>query len=142
MDRLRVAPAFGSAHPAVPAADGARAKAVPMIPRSHPAGGPSLGPPAQKADPLATREEGGRSLLTFLRLGRPASPVQIGDRFRKAGDQFGKVWEVARIWTTVDGLLHVRLRSLDRQGESRIISVITLMDRDFFFPVQPPPERD
>jgi len=51
------------------------------------------------------------------------------------GDQFGKVWEVTRVWMTVDDLLHARLRSVDKQGETRIISVSALTDRLFFTPV-------
>jgi hypothetical protein len=83
-----------------------------------------------------------RALFGLLRLTRPASPLRLGDRFRKARDQFDKVWEVVRIWTTVDGLLHVRLRCLDGQGETRIISAITLTDSTFFRPVDAPPGAD
>lgn len=82
-----------------------------------------------------------RALFRLLRLKRTTSPLRLGDRFRKARDQFDKVWEVVRIWTTVDGLLHVRLRCLDGQGETRIISAITLTDPIFFLPVVPPPEE-
>jgi len=78
--------------------------------------------------------------MTLFR--RVAPPIQVGDRFRKAGDQFGKVWEIARLWTTVDGLLHARLKSQDKQGETRIVSVITLTDRQFFSPVIAGPAED
>lgn len=69
--------------------------------------------------------------------GRASSPnpVQAGDRYRKVGDQFGKVWEVTRVWPTVDDLLHARMRSVDKLGETRIISVSALTDRMFFTPV-------
>jgi len=67
--------------------------------------------------------------------GSSPCPVQPGDRYAKVGDLFGKVWEVTRVWTTVDDLLHARLRSVDKQGETRIISVSALTDRLFFTPV-------
>jgi len=67
--------------------------------------------------------------------GSSPCPVQTGDRYRKVGDQFGKVWEVTRVWTTVDDLLHARMRSVNKRGETRIISVSALTDRLFFTPV-------
>ncbi|OAN56042.1 hypothetical protein A6A04_10430 [Paramagnetospirillum marisnigri] len=70
-----------------------------------------------------------------MQLGRNPPPLRLGDRFRKVHDRFDRVWEVARIWTTVDGLVHVRLRCLDGQGETRIISAMTLTDSTFFSPV-------
>lgn len=82
-----------------------------------------------------------RAFLQFLQQGWSASTVRVGDRFRKPHDQFGKVWEVTRVWKTGDGLLHVRLASLDGKGETRIISVVTLMDAAYFLPVPPEPPR-
>lgn len=101
-----------------------------------------LAPMVLEADHTGRVAMAGRALFKFLRLGRPVSPLRLGDRFRKARDQFDKVWEVVRIWTTVDGLLHVRLRCLDGQGETRIISAITLTDSAFFLPVPIPPSPD
>ncbi len=69
--------------------------------------------------------------------GRKSPPLQVGDRFVKAGDRFGKVWEVSRVWITVDDLLHARLKSVEKRSETRIISVITLTDPQFFIPVPP-----
>ncbi len=66
--------------------------------------------------------------------------IRIGDRFTKAGDRFGKVWEVSRIWIAVDGLLHARLTGQNGQGETQIISVVTLSNSDFFSAV--PAARD
>jgi len=82
-----------------------------------------------------------RVFLQFLQQGWSASTVRVGDRFRKPSDQFGKVWEVTRVWKTGDGLLHVRLASLDGKGETRIISVVTLMDTAYFLPVPPRPAQ-
>lgn len=31
--------------------------------------------------------------------GRKGDPIQAGDRFMKADDRVGKVWEVSRLWT-------------------------------------------
>jgi len=110
-----------------------------MITRSHGAMiNQPLTPMVLEADHPGRAAMVGRALFKLLRLARPASPLRLGDRFRKARDQFDRVWEVARIWTTVDGLLHVRLRCLDGQGETRIISAITLTDPAFFQPVPPP----
>lgn len=63
---------------------------------------------------------------------RKSPPLQVGDRFRKAGDRFGKVWKVSRLWVTGDGLLHARLKGQEMQSETRIISAITLTDSQFF----------
>lgn len=71
--------------------------------------------------------------------GRTSPPIQIGDRFRKADDRFGAVWEVVRLWATVDGLLHARLKA---GSETRIISAITLADTDFFSPVPTLPTEE
>ena len=70
--------------------------------------------------------------------GRKAPPLQVGDRFRKSGDRFGKVWQVSRLWVTCDGILHSRLRSA---SETRIISAVTLVDPDFFTPAPVETER-
>lgn len=92
--------------------------------------------------PLRMRTLGtSRSFLQFLQWGWSVSAVKVGDRFRKPSDQFGKVWEVTRIWKTGDDLLHVRLVSLDGKGETRIVSVITLMDMAYFLPVLSEPNR-
>ena len=71
--------------------------------------------------------------------GRPttAHVIDVGDRFLKVGDLFGKMWEVSRVWMTVDGLLHARVVGVDRLGETRIISISALTDRQFFVPVVP-----
>jgi hypothetical protein len=66
--------------------------------------------------------------------GRKAAPLQIGDRFNKAGDRFGKVWEISRLWTAADGKPHARLTGLPTQSETRIVSVATLTDPEFFTP--------
>lgn len=76
-----------------------------------------------------------RAILNFLQQGWSTSPVRVGDRFRKVHDQFGKLWEVQRIWKTGDGLLHVRLANLDGLGETRIVSAVTLMDTAYFLQV-------
>ncbi|CUW39634.1 conserved protein of unknown function [Magnetospirillum sp. XM-1] len=104
--------------------------------------GQPLAPMVLEAGHAGPAVKAGRALFKFLRLGRPVSPLRLGDRFRKAMDQFDKVWEVVRIWTAVDGLLHVRLRCLDGQGETRIISAITLTDSNFFLPVPTLPSPD
>ncbi|CAA7623876.1 conserved hypothetical protein [Candidatus Terasakiella magnetica] len=66
--------------------------------------------------------------------GRKAPPLQIGDRFLKAGDRFGKVWKISRLWTAMDGKPHARLTDLRGQSETRIVSVATLSDPEFFSP--------
>ncbi|CAA7627117.1 conserved hypothetical protein [Candidatus Terasakiella magnetica] len=71
--------------------------------------------------------------------GRKSVPIQVGDRFIKAGDSNGKLWEVTRIWTTVDGIPHTRLKNLSHLGETRIISVQTLASLQFYIPAPPPP---
>jgi len=67
-------------------------------------------------------------------LRRKAPPVQIGDRFVKAGDPPGRAWDVVRLWTTVDGVPHARMENNGQQRESRIISVSALTDPHFFSP--------
>lgn len=85
----------------------------------------------------------GRTRMTKVMLGRKAiPPIQIGDRYTKAGILFGTVWEVVRLWTAVDGLAHVRLVSLAPHRETIAVSAGTLKDRQFFLPVpRPPPEE-
>ena len=92
-------------------------------------------------DHLEPATSASRAILNFLQQGWSTSPVRIGDRLRKAHDQFGKVWKVQRIWRTGDGLLHVRLAGLDGLGETRTVSAVTLMDTAYFLPVptEPPP---
>jgi hypothetical protein len=64
-------------------------------------------------------------------LGRKAPPIQVGDRFIKAGNQLAKVWEVSRLWTTVDEIPHARLVS---RGDTLAVSLGTLNDPQFFTP--------
>lgn len=66
------------------------------------------------------------------------SAVEIGHRFTKAGDQFGKVWEVSRVWTASDGILHAELKGIEHQSETMTVSASTLTDRQFFVPVPTP----
>ena len=47
----------------------------------------------------------------------------------KANDQTWKVWEVSRLWTTVDGVPHARLV---HQNETLMVSIRTLADQEFF----------
>lgn len=71
--------------------------------------------------------------------GRKISPsLQVGDRFVKAGIRFGTVWEIVRVWTTGDQLLHARLISVENHGETMAVSAKTLVDRQFFMPVPRP----
>lgn len=71
--------------------------------------------------------------------GRKASPpIQVGDRFVKAGIRFDTVWEIVRVWTTGDQLLHARLNGVENHGETLVVSVKTLVDRQFFMPVPRP----
>jgi hypothetical protein len=65
-------------------------------------------------------------------ISRNARSVQLGDRFVKNGDPYGRIWVVIRVWTTIDGLLHARMENNDRQHETRIISVSALVDDHFF----------
>lgn len=62
---------------------------------------------------------------------RRPPPVQVGDRFVKVGDRTGKVWEISRLWTTVDDVPHARLVYRD---ETLAVSVGTLADTEFFLP--------
>ena len=61
--------------------------------------------------------------------GRKTPPIQVGDRFIKANDQTRKIWEVSRLWTTVDGVPHARLVN---RHETLMVSVSTLADQEFF----------
>ena len=60
---------------------------------------------------------------------RKTPPIQVGDRFAKANDQTRKIWEVSRLWTTVDGVPHARLVN---RHETLMVSVSTLADQEFF----------
>jgi hypothetical protein len=71
-----------------------------------------------------------------------APRVQIGDRFIKAGDTYGRIWEVMRLWTTGDGILHARVRNNGQKDETRIISTSALIDRNFYSPAPPNPHPD
>ena len=64
---------------------------------------------------------------------RKAPSPQVGDRYIKADDRIGKVWEISRLWTTVDGVPHARLT---HQDETLAVSVSTLSDAKFFTPAQ------
>ena len=68
-------------------------------------------------------------------LKRKSPSVQLGDRFVKVGDSYGRVWGIVRLWTTGDGLPHARMESNDRAHETRIISVSALVDDHYFTPV-------
>ena len=65
--------------------------------------------------------------------------IQIGTRFVKVGDPYGKVWEVTRLWTTDDGLPHARLMSEGRERDTRIMSLSALADDRLFLPAPPVP---
>ena len=69
-------------------------------------------------------------------LSRKAPSVNIGDRFMKVGDQYGRAWTVMRLWTTLDGLPHVRLQSDGQDQETRIISLSALVDVHFYVRAQ------
>ncbi len=61
--------------------------------------------------------------------GRKTPPIQVGGRFMKANDQTRKIWEVSRLWTTVDGVPHARLVN---RHETLMVSIRTLEDQEFF----------
>ena len=65
-------------------------------------------------------------------LRRKPSPIKVGDCFIKSGDQYQKVWTVEHLWTTVDGILHARLRSGERQSDVMTVSCEILSDQQFF----------
>lgn len=69
-------------------------------------------------------------------VGRKAPPVVIGDRFMKTGDLYGRVWTVIRLWTTSDGLPHVRLENDGLDHETRIISLSALVDEHYYVRIQ------
>lgn len=58
--------------------------------------------------------------------------VQIGDRFIKAGEPHGRVWEVVGLRVTVDGILHAQLRSTGREGGALTIAAGVLVDQNFW----------
>jgi len=62
-----------------------------------------------------------------------AQHLEIGDRFIKADDRHAKIWEIAKIWTTVDGVRHVRLNNMAVQSDTMMVSVHALTDHQFFF---------
>lgn len=63
------------------------------------------------------------------------SSVRIGERFVKAGDQFGRAWKVTRLWTTAVGIPHAQIENDGQRKESRIISVSALTDMNFYGPI-------
>lgn len=69
---------------------------------------------------------------------KTSSPVQVGDRFIKADIRFGTVWEIVRVWTTGDNLLHARLSSMKYHSETMTVSAKTLTDKRFFIPTERP----
>ncbi len=58
--------------------------------------------------------------------------VQPGQRFAKAGDPHGKLWEVIDVADAVDGIPHAHLRSCDGQGVLITIAVGVLADPAFW----------
>ncbi|MDR3438043.1 hypothetical protein [Telmatospirillum sp.] len=58
--------------------------------------------------------------------------VQPSDRFTKVGESHGKIWEVVEVWTAVDGISHVRLRSCDNLGGLITIAAGVLCDLNFW----------
>lgn len=68
---------------------------------------------------------------------RRIPPVQLGDRFVKADQPKGPVYEVSRLWVAADGLHHAHLSSLGGHRDTRIISVSALTDPRFFAPAIP-----
>jgi hypothetical protein len=64
--------------------------------------------------------------------GRKPPPIQVGDLFMKANDPTRKVWEVSRLWTTVDGVPHARLVN---RHETLMVSIRTLEDPEYFVAV-------
>ncbi len=71
--------------------------------------------------------------------GRKKPVIQPGDLYVKVGDPPSKVWEVTKVWSTVDGIPHARLHGFFQQSESRIVAINVLGDRDFYIPTEPPP---
>jgi hypothetical protein len=67
--------------------------------------------------------------------GKKISTVQLGQQFVKVGDRSGLVWEVSRLWKTVDGVDHARLISTINPSDTKAISICTIEDRQFFTPV-------
>ena len=75
--------------------------------------------------------------MAFFR--RKLPPIKVGDLFRKFADRTEKKWAVSRLWTTVDGIPHARLKNLD---ETLAVSIITLSDPEFFTAVLPSVTED
>ena len=73
-------------------------------------------------------------------LGRKAPAIAVGDRFMRTGDMFRKEWEVTRVWEpmALAGIPHARLVSIEKWPETRIVSVATLAEHDFFEPYHAP----
>lgn len=69
---------------------------------------------------------------------RKAAPVQVGARFVKTDDQFGRAWEVTRLWTTAVGIPHAQIEKDGQRKESRVIAVSALTDVNFFGPAAEP----
>jgi hypothetical protein len=67
--------------------------------------------------------------------------IQVGSRFLKVGDSYGRTWEVIRLWTTGDGLPHALLESNDRERDTRIMSLSALIDDRLFVPAPPDSSR-
>ena len=65
---------------------------------------------------------------------RKARPIDLGDRFIKIGDLYGRIWTVVRIWKATDGLPHARIENDGPGHETRIISISALADEDFYIP--------
>ncbi len=68
--------------------------------------------------------------------------IRPGDRFFKAGDPSGKLWEVVELSNAVGGILHAHLRSCDRHGVSITIAAGVLADPVFWRAMpkdRPPP---
>jgi len=65
---------------------------------------------------------------------RKVPALEIGDRYIKAEDRHAKVWQIAKIWTTVDGVRHVRLINAAVQSDTVMVSARVLMDHQHFLP--------
>ncbi len=61
--------------------------------------------------------------------------VELGDRFSKAGDRYGRVWEVVYVWVAVDGITHARLAVVGSQSDLRTVAAPVLADTQFWEPV-------
>jgi hypothetical protein len=68
--------------------------------------------------------------MEFFR--RKIPPIEVGNLFVKVGDPPSKVWEVIKLWSTVDGIPHARIRSHAQQSESRLVAINVLSDRKHY----------